>query len=85
MSTNKSRDKESYQDENTRTVIIQKNKQTGIHGKYIVNFDTENLTFSSDNVEDYETYKNKKHKVIEIDDKVNNDILGDLDMGLPLF
>lgn len=54
---NKSKDKENYQDENTRTVIIQKNKQTGIHGKYIVNFDTENLTFHSDDVIDYKSYQ----------------------------
>lgn len=50
-----------------------------------MNFDTEDLTFSSDNVEDYETYKNKKYKVIEIDDEIKNELLKDIDMDLPLF
>lgn len=35
----------------------------------IVNFDTENLTFSSDNVQDYAIYKSENYKVIKIDDK----------------
>lgn len=40
-------------DENTRTILVKKNKQTGKHFKELVRFDTTNLTFSAitDNIE----------------------------------
>lgn len=57
---NKSKDKENYHDENTRTIIIQKNKQTGIHGRYVVDFDIENLTFHSPNVINYKDFRDSQ-------------------------
>lgn len=52
----KSKDNKSEFSENERNVIIQKNKQTGIHGKFLVDFDTQNLTFSSNEVVEYKEY-----------------------------
>ena len=47
---NKATDHNSAFDENSRTVIIQKNKQTGLHAKYNVRFDTKTQTFHCEDI-----------------------------------
>ena len=47
---NKAKDSNSAFDESSRTVIIQKNKQTGLHAKYNVRFDTRTQTFHCDDI-----------------------------------
>ena len=51
---NKAKDSHSAFDETSRTVIIQKNKQTGIHAKYDVSFDTRTQMFHCDSIVEYQ-------------------------------
>lgn len=64
---NKSKDNSTPFDPDSRTVIIQKNKQTGKHAKFHVRFDTDTQTFHSDDIVDYEDYTKKGGKKIEVE------------------
>lgn len=57
---NKAEDKKAPFDPNSRTIIVQKNKQTGKHAQFKVDFDTQNQTFSSSEIIDYDEYKKSK-------------------------
>lgn len=59
------KDKKYPFDPNSRTIIVQKNKQTGKHAQFKVDFDTTNQTFSSSEIVDYEEYK----KGVSVGDK----------------
>lgn len=57
----KVKDKKYPFDPNSRTIIVQKNKQTGKHAQFKVDFDTTNQTFSSSEIVDYDEYKKEKN------------------------
>lgn len=63
---NKSEDKSAVFDPDTRRIIIQKNKQTGIHAQFSVNFDTETQMFSSNEVVPYKEHIKSSKEVMDV-------------------
>lgn len=66
---NKAKDSNSAFDETSRTVIIQKNKQTGLHAKYHVSFDTRTQIFHCDSIVEHQynnpTIQSTKTRLLE--------------------
>lgn len=83
---NKSKDNDTPFDPHTRSVIIQKNKQTGKHAKFNVSFDITNQTFHSNEVVEYEDYAKKDSKETQmILPEVSQQIIVENTINLPLI
>lgn len=82
---NKSKDNDAPFDPHTRSVIIQKNKQTGKHAKFNVSFDVTNQTFHSNDIVEYSDYTKETKQTEMVLPEVPQQVIVENAINLPLI
>lgn len=82
---NKSKDNDAPFDPHTRSVIIQKNKQTGKHAKFNVSFDVTNQTFHSNDIVEYSDYTKEAKQTEMVLPEVPQQVIVENAINLPLI